>query len=115
MNSRRRNSGLWFAPLLVGTFCLAGCGTVPLEVPPGRSVRLLHQDEKASVRVEKTIWYYGWGWNPLTENSTAPIIEEHDLKEVRFTVTQSFWDTVISTVTSFVSITRRTLIVEGNS
>ena len=38
-----------------------GCGTTHLVAPPGRTVRILGEDEPASVRVQRTVWYWMWG------------------------------------------------------
>jgi len=93
---------------------MTGCGTVHLDVPPGRTVTLLDQDQPASVRVERTVWYALWGGKPLSDNSIAATIQERNLTQVRVTVVQNFWDTVINAVTCYFSFVRRTVIVEGN-
>lgn len=93
---------------------MTGCGTVHLDVPPGRTVTLLDQDQPASVRVERTVWYALWGGQPLSDNSIAATIQEHNLTQVRVTVVQNFWDTVVNFVTCYFSFVRRTVIVEGN-
>jgi hypothetical protein len=98
----------------LGLSLMTGCGTVLLEVPPGRSVTLLDQDQPASVRVERTVWYALWGGKPLSDNSIAATIQEHNLTQVRVTVVQNFWDTVVNFVTCYFSFVRRTVIVEGN-
>jgi hypothetical protein len=64
--------------------------------------------------VQRKVWYAGWGAKPLGDNSTASMIEEHNLKEVRMATAQTFMDTVASTVTSLFSFSVRTIYVEGN-
>jgi hypothetical protein len=97
--------------LLLGT---AGCGTVRLEVPPGRSVRLLEVDEPAGVRVQRTVWFWLWGARPISDNTTCEDIRALDLAEVRMRTEQTMVDNVVTVIGSLVTITRRTLIVEGN-
>jgi len=97
-----------------GLLMATGCGTVHLDVPPGRVVTYLDQDQPASVRVERTVWYALWGGKPLSDNSTAATIQQYDLKQVRVTVVQNVWDTVVNTFTCYFSFVRRTVIIEGN-
>jgi hypothetical protein len=102
------------APLLGLALLLPACGTIYFDVPAGRRVKLLERDAPTTVRVEQTIWYAGWGAKPLTNNHTAPIIEEHDLAEVRLYNQQTALDSIINAVVVFLSFSRRTMRVEGN-
>lgn len=98
--------------------CIAifsGCGTVRLEVPEGHEVRLLAHDESAEIRIERTVWFWLWGARAISDNTTKSDIEQYQLKEVRAYTTQTMTDNIILIITSFVSIVRRTLIVEGNT
>jgi hypothetical protein len=103
----------WIAPLalLLG---LSGCGTVYFDVPEGRRVKLLDQDAPTTVHVEKPIWYPLWGAEPLSDNHTANIIAEYNLKEVRLHNRYSLSDSIINTFTSIFSFSRRRMVVEGN-
>jgi len=93
---------------------LCGCGTVSLQVPEGRVVRLLEEDEPASIHVERKLWFWQWGGKPISENTTRPDIEAYNLREIRIITVQTLLDNLITTITSVVSVTRITLIVEGN-
>jgi hypothetical protein len=115
MSHRRRWKRTEF-PGILGVLLIAGCGTVRLEVPPGYDdVRLLEVDEPAEVRVERTVWFWMWGGNPISDNTTKTEIEQYNLKEVRLRTEQTLLDTIITPITAVVSIVRRTLIVEGNT
>jgi hypothetical protein len=98
----------------IALLVLSGCGNVTLVVPQGREVRLLGEEEPAAIRVERKLWFWQWGAAPISDNTTIPEIEAHDLKEIRVTTVQTFLDNVILTFTSLVSITCITLVVEGN-
>jgi len=100
------------APLLFLLLC--GCGTVKLQVPEGREVRLLEEDEPASIHLERKLWFWQWGGKPISENTTKPEIEAYNLREIRIITVQTFFDNLITAVTSLVSVTRITLIVDGN-
>jgi hypothetical protein len=92
----------------------AGCGTIRLEVPKGREVRLLEEDEPADVRVQRAVWFWLWGGRPISNNSTVPEVLEHDLVEMRMRTEQTLTDNLTILFTVWFSIVRRTLIVEGN-
>jgi len=98
----------------LGLLLAAGCGTVHIEVPPGSAVTLLDQDQPASIKIERHVWFALWGGEPLSDNSTLNDIREFHLKQVRVTVVQGFWDSVINGVTCYFSFVRRTVVIEGN-
>ena len=101
--------------LLLVAGCMAcGCGTVLFEVPPGSDVRLLEQDEPVTVTASKKVWYALWGNEPLSDNSTAEMIAEHNLREVRMATEQTLLDNIISMCTGVIGFSLRTVIVEGN-
>jgi hypothetical protein len=102
------------ALLLTVLLFLPACGTIHFDVPEGKRVRLLPRDAPTTVRVVQPIWYVGWGAKPLGSNHTAPIIEDHNLKEVKLYNQQSLTDSILNTFTVFLSFSRRTMIVEGN-
>jgi len=93
---------------------LSACGAVQIESPPGGRLRLMDLDEPAAVRDERVVWYALWGGKPLSDVSTAETIERHKLREVRVSTELTPLDSIVNAFTSFVSVVRRTLIVEGN-
>lgn len=102
--------------LLAGILAVLGlgCGTAQLVAPPGRDVRIMPTDAPASVRVERTVWFWSWGARPISDNTTRQDIEQYDLREVRIDVYQKWYEMILNPIMSIVSIQRRTLIVEGN-
>jgi hypothetical protein len=102
---------LFGAAILLGA---AGCGTIRLELPPGRTVRLLEVDEPAELRSERTVWFWLWGGKPISDNTAREDIEALDLAEVRIHTEQTMADNIVTLFGSLVTITRRTLIIEGN-
>ena len=93
---------------------LVGCGTVHIDAPEGKRVRLLQEDAPTSVHVEETVWYFGWGAVDLSDTHTAGLLETHQLSEARFQVTYSFWDSLLNTFTSVLSFSRRRIVIDGN-
>ena len=91
-----------------------GCGTVYLDAPEGRRVKLLEENAPTTVHVEETVWYALWGGADLSDNHTARLIEENHLGEVRFQVKYSFLDSLINMITSIFSFSRRRIIIDGN-
>jgi hypothetical protein len=102
------------AVALLTLLVISGCGTVTLVVPQGREVRLLEEDEPASVHVERKLWFWQWGAQPISDNTTIPEIEAYNLREIRIVTVQTLLDNLITMVTSTISVTRITLVVEGN-
>ena len=93
----------------------SGCGTVRMEVPEGHEVRVLARNESAEIRVERTVWFWLWGARAISDNTTKSDIEKYKFKEVRAYTTQTMTDNILLMITSFVSIVRRTMIIEGNT
>lgn len=100
--------------LLAASFALAACGAVQIEAPPHARVRILDHDAPTQVRDERVVWYALWGGKPLSDTSIAETIGRHQLREVRVSTELTPLDSVVNVFTSFVSIVRRTVIVEGN-
>jgi len=94
---------------------VTGCGTIRLEVPKDRDVRLLEEDEPADVRIQRTVWFWLWGGRPISDNSTASDVLDHDLVEMRMRTEQTLADNLTILFTVWVTVVRRTLIVEGNT
>jgi hypothetical protein len=114
MKSKRSSDFIHSFCLLACLLLLHGCGTVRLEVPPGHNVRLLEQDEYASIRVERTLWFWLWGGRPISDNSTVEDIQKHQLKEIRLQTEQTMTDSITTVLLVWSSIARRTMIIEGN-
>ena len=66
---------------LLLAFLFSGCGTNYLLAPPGREVYMLTQDDPVTVRAERKVWYWGWGYKSFNDATSIPAIEEHDLKK----------------------------------
>lgn len=93
---------------------LVGCGTVHVDAPEGKRVKLLDEDARTSVHVEETVWYFGWGSVDLSDTHTAGLLEKNQLVEARFQVTYNFWDSLLNTFTNILSFSRRRIIIDGN-
>ena len=109
------NIKLRFIMVLCTALLVSSCGTVRVEVPEGQQVRLLAEGESAEIRVERTVWFWLWGGKAISDNSIKSDIEKYKLTEVRAFTVQTMTDNILLIVTSFVSIVRRTLVVEGNT
>jgi hypothetical protein len=98
----------------IGVVVLAGCGTVHFDAPPGQRVRLMTRDEKAHIRIQRTVWYAFWGGKPLNDNHTASCIATNRLVEVKMSTEATVLDSILNPFTGILSFSRRTLVVEGN-
>lgn len=106
-----RLAGFALAALLLAPL---GCGTTHLVAPPGRTVRILGEDEPARVRAQRTVWYWMWGGRPISDNTTQSDIERYNLHEVRYTTYQTLFEMLTNPITSIVSVQRRQIVIEGN-
>jgi len=100
--------------LLFTCYFLAACGTVRLQVPEGHNIRLLNADESAEIHVERSVWFWLWGAKPISDNTTLSDIEKYHFTEMRAYTKQTMTDNILLLATSFFSLARRTLVVEGN-
>lgn len=100
--------------LLTAILFSFGCGTMYLDAPEDQSVKLLSRSEPASIRIEEKIRFKWWGAEPIDDPDTAAIIKEHQLKEVRLYMTNTFVDGLYNIIPGIFGFPRRTLIVEGN-
>lgn len=99
---------------LLAALLIQGCGTLYLEAPKDTSVVLLPKHVPTQVRVEKKIWFKWWGAEPWDDPHTSTIIKDHQLKEVRLYMTNTFVDGLCNIFPGMIGFPRRTLIVEGN-
>lgn len=90
-----------------------GCYSVKYATLPNTDVKVLSETEYGKVKVEKKVWYALWGLIPITDNSTADIIQKYNLKRVKAESKIKFLDFVINYFTSFATIVCLTLEVEG--
>ncbi len=105
-----------FAIALIVTLALSanGCYTMKYNAPAKTPVALISEGKRASFKQSKKVWFALWGAVPISDNSSAKIIAENNLKQVRVTTKISFVDYLIGSVTGIVSIVPATMTVEGN-
>lgn len=108
-----KKTALFLAILLITTITL-NCGAVIVAAPPGRDIELLSESETARVVAVKKCWYLLWGLVPISNNSTAPIVADYQLKSVRVNTYYSAIDFIISFFLGFTSLHTRTVEIEGN-
>lgn len=92
----------------------AGCGTIHIDAPEGKRVRLLDQDAAVSVETDRKVWFALWGAVDLSDTHTAAMIEEKGLTEARFHVRYTTWDAILNLFVSLLGFSQRSVIVEGN-
>lgn len=101
--------------VLVG-LCLSvlpGCATVYVNAPPGRDVRLMAENEPMQSKQTVRTWYLLWGLVPISDNSTADRIADHNLTGIRVKEQYGFVDVLISVFLSWTSLHSRTVVIEG--
>jgi len=106
--------GALLLALLLITAITINCGTVIIAAPPGKDIELLSEGDVARVVAIKKCWYLLWGLVPISNNSTAPIVADYQLKSVRVSSYYSAVDFIISFFLGFTSLHTRTVEIEGN-
>jgi hypothetical protein len=94
-------------------FSFIGCYAVRYVAPTGVQVKTMDELSPAKVKVQKRVWYALYGLIPITDNSTADLIQKYNLKNVRATSKFTILDYIISAFTGGVTIVTLTIEVEG--
>lgn len=103
------------AVMLIASFSFfTGCFTMKYAAPPQSNVTAVAESTATSFKKSVKVWYALWGAVPISENSSAKLIADNNLKEVRVTTQFKFVDYLIGIFTSIVSIVPVTMTVEGN-
>jgi hypothetical protein len=55
-----------------------------------------------------------WGAKPISDNTTQEEILKYNLRQVRYTTYQTWFEMLTNPLTSLVSVQRRQIVVEGN-
>lgn len=101
---------------LIATFTLSssGCFTMKATAPAKTPVAFISEGKRTTFKKTKKVWFALWGAVPITNNSSADIIAENGLKQVRVTTKLTFVDFVIGAFTGIATIYPMTMTVEGN-
>ncbi|MCG3155432.1 MAG: hypothetical protein DKINENOH_02038 [bacterium] len=98
---------------LLATFAM-GCYTMKAVAPAGQQLSTLAETDGATFKKNVRVWYALWGLAPISNNSSAQVIQENNLKNVRITTKHTFVDGLIGVVTGLVTIVPTTMVIEGN-
>lgn len=91
-----------------------GCYTMKAVAPVGQQLGTLAETDGATFKKNVRVWYALWGLAPITNNSSAQVIQEYNLKNVRITTKHTFMDGFISVFTGVATIVPATMVIEGN-
>ncbi len=91
-----------------------GCYTMKAVAPAGQKLSTLAETDGATFKKNVRVWYALWGLAPITNNSSAQVIQEYNLKNVRITTKHTFMDGFISVFTGVATIVPATMVIEGN-
>lgn len=93
---------------------MSSCYTMKAVAPGDSSISIMSEGQASSFKQEVKIWYVLWGIVPMSENSSARVIKENQLSQVRVTTKHTFLDGLIGIFTGLVSIVPATMVIEGN-
>jgi hypothetical protein len=96
---------------------LTACFTTRLEAPPGKDVRIMAAEERATFHKEYKDWYLFSGLLPISRTNIAELIAKERLAEVRVETEDRVADGVITLVTQelLLGLFPQTIVIEGNT
>jgi len=90
------------------------CMSVIVETHPNANVKLLSGDDPVNYYGKFKCWYLLWGLGSISNISTADVIKEYELKNVRVTTYFSGLDFLVAYFTAGFVVSH-TVIIEGNT
>ena len=100
-------------PFLVALMFTVSCATVKVEAPSGSSIKLAPEVSPYNYTAKKRIFYVLWGLVPITDNSTASMLQGKNVTEVKVKTYTDVVDILISAVLGNFSIVSRTVEVDA--
>ena len=100
---------------LICVVFMTGCYSAQMVAPQRSNIKVLSETGTTNFKKEIRLWYALWGLVPISETSSARVIKEHELTEVRVTTKFKFLDFLIGAFTSIASIVPQTMVIEGKS
>ena len=92
---------------------LSGCFTIKYTTPAHSPAVLVSESQNLPFKAQKRVWYLFYGLVPLGDNSTADLIGQHDLKQVRLKTQVTVTDFILGAFTGLLTIYPMTITVEG--
>lgn len=99
---------------LISLMFVCGCASIIIESPSHMKVITATANSNPEKVYRQRTWFILYGLIPLNENSSAYVIEEHDLHYVKTRVYYRWDDILLSLLTSPFTIYRKTIEVRGN-
>lgn len=95
------------------SLALAGCATIKVEAPRNQQIVLQSNVDSQPLVAKKMVWFALFGLVPISDNSTAQVAKDNNLKELSAKSYYSFTDYLISFFTSYVTVGVKTLEIHG--
>ena len=99
--------------VLVLLIFAVSCATVKVEAPSGSNIKLAPEVSTYNYTAKKRIFYVLWGLVPITDNSTASMLQGMNVKEVKIKTYFDFVDFLIQAVLGSFSVVSKTVEVNA--
>lgn len=101
--------------LMVGVFVLTviGCTVVRVEAPVGEKIKLSSETESYNYVAKKRVFYVLWGLVPITDNSTAKMLEGKKVESVKIEAKYDIVDILINVILGHFTVVSRTIEVKA--
>ena len=100
--------------IILSGLLVTGCATVRIEAPTGKKIQLVSDVEPVNYTAKKRVFYALWGLVPITNNSTAPMLEGKNIDKVRVKTYYDVVDFLITAVLGNFTITSQTVEINAH-
>jgi len=101
--------------LLIICSLLLNCGTVLVNAPADKQVKLLSETDATTVKTTMRCWYLLYGLVPISGNSTDKIIAEKGLTNVKVKTYYGVMDYIFGILLGGLTLSTRTVEIEGTT
>lgn len=100
--------------LIICSFLL-NCGTVLVNAPTGKDVKLLSEADATTVKTTMRCWYLLYGLVSISGNSTGKVIAEKGLTNVKVKTYYGVMDYIFGLLLGGLTVSTRTVEIEGTT
>ncbi len=94
-------------------FFLVACATVRIEAPSGSNIKLAPEVSTYNYTAKKKVFYVLWGLIPITDNSTASMLQGKNVQEVKAKTYYDVVDYLIALILGNFSIVSTTVEIQA--
>jgi len=103
------------AAIIIAVFLITACATVRVEAPAGTDIKLAKETSQVNYIAKKRVFYVLWGLVPITDNSTAMMIQGKNVKEMRVLTYYDPVDFLVSYFLGWLTIHSKTVEIQART